>query len=84
MLKVSKQKNYQQYLGESALSDTDKKFAKFAEAFEEEYVSQGFNTNRTIEETLNLGWKLLKMIPRSELKRIRDEYLEKYMPREEE
>jgi V/A-type H+-transporting ATPase subunit B len=71
-------------LGESALSDTDKKLAKFAEAFEAEYVSQGFNSNRTIEETLNLGWKLLKMIPRSELKRIRDEYLEKYMPREEE
>jgi V/A-type H+-transporting ATPase subunit B len=71
-------------LGESALSDTDKKLAKFAEAFEAEYVSQGFNANRTIEETLNLGWKLLKMIPRSELKRIRDEYLEKYMPREEE
>lgn len=71
-------------LGESALSDTDKKLAKFAEAFETEYVSQGFNTNRTIEETLELGWKLLKMIPRSELKRIRDEYLEKYMPREEE
>lgn len=71
-------------LGESALSDTDKKLAKFAEAFEAEYVSQGFNANRTIEETLDLGWKLLKMIPRSELKRIRDEYLEKYMPREEE
>ena len=71
-------------LGESALSDTDKKLAKFAEAFEAEYVSQGFNANRTIEETLNLGWKLLKMLPKSELKRIRDEYLEKYMPREEE
>ena len=71
-------------LGESALSDTDKKLAKFAEAFESEYVSQGFTTNRTIEETLDLGWKLLKMIPRTELKRIRDEYLEKYMPREEE
>lgn len=71
-------------LGESALSDTDKKLAKFAEAFEAEYVDQGFNVNRTIEETLDLGWKLLKMIPRSELKRIRDEYLDKYMPREEE
>ena len=71
-------------LGESALSETDKKLAKFAEAFEAEYVSQGFTTNRTIEETLNLGWKLLKMIPRTELKRIRDEYLEKYLPREEE
>jgi len=66
-------------LGESALSDTDKQYAKFAEAFEEQYVSQGFTSNRTIEETLNLGWKLLKILPRTELKRIRDEYLEKYM-----
>ena len=66
-------------LGESALSDTDKKFAKFAEAFEEEYVSQGFETNRTIEETLNLGWEVAKDTSKSELKRIRDEYLEKYM-----
>ena len=67
-------------LGESAFSDVDKAYAKFAEAFENEYVSQGFTTNRTIEETLNLGWKLLKILPRTELKRIRDEYLEKYMP----
>lgn len=66
-------------LGESALSDSDKLFAKFAEAFEKEYVSQGFNSNRTIEETLNLGWKLLSILPRTELKRIRDEYLEKYL-----
>ena len=71
-------------LGESALSETDKKLAKFAEAFEEEYVSQGFTTNRTITETLDLGWKLLSMLPKTELKRIRDEYLEKYMPRKEE
>lgn len=67
-------------LGESALSDTDKKYAKFAEAFEKEYVDQGFTSNRTIEETLDLGWKLLKILPRTELKRIRDEYLEKYLP----
>jgi V/A-type H+/Na+-transporting ATPase subunit B len=66
-------------LGESALSDADKLFAKFAEAFEKEYVSQGFNSNRTIEETLDLGWKLLSILPRTELKRIRDEFLEKYM-----
>ena len=71
-------------LGESALSDTDKKFAQFAEKFEKEYVSQGFETNRTIEETLTIGWKLLKILPRTELKRIRDEYLEKYMPAGEE
>ncbi|GIM29555.1 V-type ATP synthase beta chain [Clostridium polyendosporum] len=71
-------------LGESALSDTDKKYAKFAEAFEKQYVSQGFATNRIAEETLNLGWKLLKILPRTELKRIRDEYLEKYMGAGEE
>ena len=71
-------------LGESALSDVDKQYAKFAEAFEEQYVSQGFTANRTIEETLELGWKLLKILPRTELKRIRDEYLEKYMPKGDE
>ena len=67
-------------LGESALSDTDKAFVKFTNAFEEKYVAQGFETNRTIEETLNLGWELLKILPRTDLKRIRDEYLEKYLP----
>ena len=67
-------------LGQSALSDTDKAFVKFTNAFEEKYVAQGFETNRTIEETLNLGWELLKILPRTELKRIRDEYLEKYLP----
>ncbi len=71
-------------LGESALSDADKKYAKFAEAFENQYVSQGFNTDRTIEETLNLGWDLLTILPVTELKRIRDEYLEKYMPKGDE
>ncbi len=66
-------------LGEAALSDVDKLYAKFAEAFEEEYVAQGFETDRTIEETLDLGWKLLKILPKSELKRIRTSYIEKYM-----
>ena len=71
-------------LGEAALSDTDKSFAKFAEAFEEQYVSQGFNANRPIEDTLKLGWDLLTILPRTELKRIRDEYLEKYLPLRED
>jgi len=71
-------------LGDAALSDTDKLYAKFADAFEEQYVSQGFYTNRTIEETLDIGWKLLKILPRNELKRIRDAYLDKYLPAEEE
>ena len=65
-------------LGEAALTDIDKKYAEFADRFESEYVSHGYNTNRTIEETLNLGWKLLSILPRSELKRISDEMLDKY------
>ena len=66
-------------LGEAALSDTDKLYAKFAEEFEKEYVNQGFDTDRTIEETLDLGWKLLRILPVSELKRIRQEYIDKYL-----
>lgn len=65
-------------LGDAALSQTDKIFAKFAVEFESRYVSQGFDTNRTIEETLNLGWDLLKMLPRAELKRIKESYLQLY------
>ena len=65
-------------LGEAALTEVDRKFAKFAEEFEKQYVSQGFNKNRSIEETLSLGWSLLKLLPRNELKRIRDAYLEEY------
>jgi V/A-type H+-transporting ATPase subunit B len=67
-------------LGDAALSDEDKMFAKFSDEFETKYVSQGYEANRTIEETLNLGWDLMKILPRAELKRIRDEYLEKYLP----
>lgn len=66
-------------LGDAALTETDKKYAAFAEEFEKRYVSQGFSTNRTIEETLDLGWDLLALLPRSELKRIKDEYIEKYL-----
>ena len=65
-------------LGEAALTDIDKLYAKFSDAFEKEYVSQGYNTNRDIEETLNLGWKLLSILPRTELKRIKDELLDQY------
>jgi len=67
-------------LGEAALTDTDKLYAKFADSFEKEYVSQGFDENRTIQETLDIGWELLSILPRAELKRIRDEYLDKYLP----
>lgn len=71
-------------LGEAALSDTDKLFAKFADEFETRYVSQGENEDRSIEETLNLGWELLTILPKTELKRIRDEYIEKYLPKKGE
>lgn len=67
-------------LGESALTNEDKIFAQFADLFEKQYVGQGFNENRTIEDTLNLGWQLLGTLPRKELKRIREEYLNKYLP----
>lgn len=65
-------------LGEAALTEMDKLYAKFADSFEKEYVSQGYYANRSIEETLDLGWKLLRILPRSELKRINDEFLDKY------
>jgi V/A-type H+-transporting ATPase subunit B len=67
-------------LGEAALSDLDKKFAKFADEFEKRYVSQGENDDRSILDTLSIGWELLSIIPRAELKRIRDEYIDKYLP----
>ena len=65
-------------LGEAALSETDLLYAKFAEEFERKYVSQGFSTNREIDETLDLGWELLSILPTSELKRIKPEMIEKY------
>ncbi len=65
-------------LGEAALTDIDKLYAKFAEEFENQYISQGYLTDRSIEETLELGWELLRILPRSELKRIDDKYLDLY------
>lgn len=69
-------------LGEGALSKLDLIYAKFADEFEKEFISQGFYTNRTIAQTLDVGWKLLKMLPRTELKRIHDEYIDKYLPKD--
>lgn len=69
-------------LGESAVSPMDRQYAAFAEAFEQQYVCQGYHTDRSMEETLSIGWKLLSMLPRSELKRIHPEYLETYLPKE--
>ncbi|PKN02335.1 MAG: V-type ATP synthase subunit B [Elusimicrobia bacterium HGW-Elusimicrobia-1] len=65
-------------LGEAALSESDRKFASFAETFESEYVNQGM-TDRSIEETLDMGWQLLKKLPREELKRVKPEQMDKYM-----
>ena len=71
-------------LGEAALTDVDKLYAKFADEFEKRYVSQGYNTDRSIIETLDLGWELLDILPVSELKRIKSEYIKKYHPRKEQ
>lgn len=67
-------------LGESALSDTDKLYVAFTDRFEKEYINQGFYTNRSIEDSLNLGWELLSILPRTELKRIKDDMLDQYLP----
>ena len=66
-------------LGEAALSDTDKLYAKFAEEFEKIYLNQGFDADRSVEETLDIGWELLKILPRSELKRIKQTLIDKYL-----
>ena len=65
-------------LGEAALTETDLIYAKFADEFETKYVNQGYKTDRSIEETLEIGWELLRIMPRSELKRISDKLLDKY------
>jgi len=70
-------------LGEAALTDIDKLYAKFADEFEKRYVSQGFEVNRSIEETLNLGWELLSILPVSELKRVKTEHIEKYLSKKQ-
>ncbi|HOP70222.1 MAG: V-type ATP synthase subunit B [Bacillota bacterium] len=67
-------------LGEAALSENDKIFLRFAEEFEREFVNQGVNENRSIEQTLDLGWKLMSRLPRIELKRLSEKNIEKYMP----
>ena len=71
-------------LGEAALTPTDLLYAKFADEFEKRYVNQGYEENRSIEETLDLGWELLSILPKSELKRIKPEYIEKYWPKKEQ
>ena len=70
-------------LGEAALTPTDLLYAKFADEFERRYVNQGYEENRSIEETLNLGWELLSILPKGELKRIKPEYIDKYWPKQD-
>ena len=69
-------------LGEAALSEDDKLYAKFSDEFEKVYINQGNETNRAIEETLDIGWQLLKILPKRELKRIKPEFIEKYLPQD--
>ena len=69
-------------LGEAALSPTDLLYARFAEEFEKKYVGQGFEENRSIQETLAIGWDLLSILPETELKRIKQEHIDKYLPRQ--
>ncbi|MCQ2354011.1 MAG: V-type ATP synthase subunit B [Clostridia bacterium] len=71
-------------LGEAALTPIERLYAKFSDAFEAEYINQGFYENRTIEETLDLGWKLLSILPKSEMKRIKPQFVEKYWPQKDE
>lgn len=72
----------QKILGDSALSDADLAFSKFADEFEKRYINQGYYKDRPIDETLDLGWELLRLIPRSELKRIDDNLIDKYLGKE--
>ncbi|MCD6232614.1 V-type ATP synthase subunit B [Candidatus Aerophobetes bacterium] len=65
-------------MGEASLNEMDRRYLKFADEFERKFVNQEESENRSIEETLNLGWEILKILPRTELKRIRDEYIKKY------
>ena len=70
-------------LGDSALTAVDKTYAKFADSFEKQYVSQGFSADRPVEETLDIGWRLLRFLPRAELKRIDERFIDKYLGKEE-
>ncbi|HSW43562.1 MAG TPA: V-type ATP synthase subunit B, partial [Patescibacteria group bacterium] len=67
-------------LGEASLSEVDTAFVAFAGAFENRFIRQGEHEDRTVEETLAIGWELVRMLPRGEIKRIKDEYIERYLP----
>ena len=76
--KVNDAKSLASVIGEDELSPIDKKYIEFGKAFEERFLKQGHNENRSITDTLNLGWELLGMLPRTELDRVSDEILDKY------
>ena len=76
--KVEDAKSLASVIGEDELSDMDKKYIAFGKAFDEKFLSQSKNENRSIDETLDLGWELLGMLPKSELDRVNDKILEKY------
>lgn len=69
-------------LGEAALSDADKKYAQLADEFEDKFVRQAHDDNRSLEETLNLGWELINILPKAEMKKVKEEQIEKYLPKE--
>ena len=76
--KVQDARSLASVIGEEELSSADKAYLKFGELFEKHFIDQGFDVNRTIEETLDLGWQLLSTLPKTELDRVDDEHLEKY------
>ncbi len=81
--KVKSIRNLAAIIGEEELSSMDKLYLKFGEAFEQQFLTQGEYENRSIEQTLDIGWKVLKLLPKDELVRIKPEYIEKYLPEDE-
>ena len=82
--KVKSVRNLAAIIGDEELSPLDREYLKFGDKFENEFLMQGEYENRTIEQTLDLGWKILSTLPREELYRIKPEYIEKYMPKSED
>lgn len=70
-------------VGEEALTERDQKFLEFAQAFEDQFITQSKDEDRTIFETLDLGWSLLKILPKAELKRVKEEFVEQYLPKDD-
>ena len=81
--KVQDARSLASVIGEDELSDTDKKYLEFGKAFEALFINQDMGDNRTIDQTLDLGWELLSILPRSELKRIKPELIDKYLPKKD-